>query len=243
MQTAEEVLERPAENTARAADAMVVGIEAEIVSGVLVEGSMLPAERELMAAYGVSRGVVREAIARLAARGLLDARPRYRPIVRRPGVEAAFSALEGVVGHLLGGQADVKNLYDMRVFVEAALARAAALQARREDIAALREALSANEHAIPDSDAFYATDVAFHAALYQVPRNPILPAVHKAFTGWLAPHWDRMPRSPERNRINYLSHREIFNAIVERDADGAERLLQSHLAAAWEYVRGTFETS
>jgi DNA-binding FadR family transcriptional regulator len=235
-------MERPGEGAARAADAMVAGIEAQIVSGVLAEGSMLPAERELMAAYGVSRGVVREAIARLAARGLLDTRPRYRPVVRRPGAEAAFSALEGVVGHLLGDQADVKNLYDMRVFTEAALARAAALQARREDIAALREALSENERAIADSDAFYATDVAFHAALYRVPRNPILPALHKAFTGWLAPHWERMPRSPERNRINYLSHREIFNAIVERDADGAERALQSHLSAAWEYVRGTFET-
>jgi DNA-binding FadR family transcriptional regulator len=243
MQTAEDTLPRQGNGGARAADAMVAGIEARIIAGTLAEGSMLPAERELMASYRVSRGVVREAIARLAARGLLVARPRFRPIVRRPGAEAALSALEGVAGHLLGDKADVKNHYDMRVFVEAALTRMAALQARREDIAALREALAANERAISDSDAFYATDVAFHAALYQVPRNPILPAVHKAFTGWLAPHWERMPRSPERNRVNYLSHREIFHAIVERDAEGAERALQSHLSAAWEYVRGTFEAT
>jgi DNA-binding FadR family transcriptional regulator len=70
-----------------------------------------------------------------------------------------------------------------------------------------------------------------------------LPSVHKAFTSWLSPHWERMLRSPERNRINFLSHREICEAIVDRDPDAAERALQNHLAAAWEYVRGTFAES
>ncbi|MGN6548749.1 MAG: FCD domain-containing protein [Pararhizobium sp.] len=232
---------RAAIAAARAADAMVVDIEADILSGKLADGGFLPAERELMAEYGVSRGVVREAIVRLASRGLVEARPRFRPVVRRPGLEAALGALEGVVGHLLGDQTGVKNLYDARVFLEAALARNAAINARKDDIAALRSALAANEAAIADSETFYTTDVAFHAALYEIARNPILPAVHKAFTAWLSPHWLRMPRSPERNRVNYLSHRVIFAAIVERDPEGAEQALVKHLSAAWEYVRGTFE--
>ena len=67
----------PAGAGVRAADAMVARIEAEIVSGRLADGSFLPAERELMAEYGVGRGVVREAIARLASRGLVDARPGF----------------------------------------------------------------------------------------------------------------------------------------------------------------------
>ena len=225
----------------RTADMMVVDIEAGIVSGKFTDGCFLPAERELMAEYGVSRGVVREAIARLASRGLIEARPRFRPVVRRPGVEAAFNAVEGVVSHLLGNQTGVKNLYDTRVFLEAALARNAAINARKEDIAALRSALAANEAAIPDSEAFYTTDVAFHAVLYEIARNPVLPAVHKAFTAWLSPHWLRMPRSPERNRVNYLSHRDIYTAIVERDPEAAEQALLKHLSAAWEYVRGAFE--
>lgn len=226
---------------ARAADTMVVDIEAGIVSGKLTDGSFLPAERELMAEYCVSRGVVREAIARLASRGLVETRPRFRPVARRPGVEAALGALEGVVGHLLGDQTGVKNLYDTRVFLEAALARNAAINARKDDIAALRSALAANEAAIPDSGTFYSTDVAFHAVLYEIARNPILPAVQKAFTAWLSPQWLRMPRSPERNRVNYLSHRVICEAILERDPEGAEQALLKHLSAAWEYVRGTFE--
>ncbi|ESY81084.1 FCD domain-containing protein [Mesorhizobium australicum] len=227
---------------ARAADAMVAGIEADITSGRLGDGSYLPAERELMIEYGVGRGVVREAIARLASRGLVEARPRFRPVARRPGLDAALGALDGIVGHLLSDQAGVKNLYDMRVFLEASLARNAAIHARKDDIAALRAALAMNEAAIPDSEKFYATDVAFHAALYDIARNPVLPVVHKAFTAWLSPHWMRMPRSPERNRVNFLSHREICTAIIERDPDGAERALLNHLSAAWEYVRGTFES-
>jgi GntR family transcriptional regulator, sialic acid-inducible nan operon repressor len=226
--------------TARAADAVVARIESRISSGELLDGAFLPAERELMAEYGISRTVVREAIARLAGRGLIEARYRFRPVIRRPGYDAALSAASGVVSHLLSRASGVKNLYDTRVFLEAALARNAALHARKEDIAALRSALADNERAISDSDRFYATDVAFHAVLYEIPRNPVFPSVHKAFTSWLAPHWERMLRSPERNRVNFLSHREICEAIVERDPDAAEKALQNHLGAAWEYVRGTF---
>lgn len=226
--------------TARAADTVVTQIESRIAVGELPDGSFLPAERELMAQYQISRSVAREAVARLAGRGLIEARHRFRPVVRRPGYDAALSAVGGIVSHLLSQGGGIKNLYDMRVFLEAALVRNAALHARKQDIADLRAALAANERAIPDSQVFYATDVAFHAVLYEVPRNPVLPAVHKAFTSWLAPHWERMLRSPERNRINYLMHREIFEAIVDRDPDAGERALQNHLAAAWEYVRGTF---
>jgi GntR family transcriptional regulator, sialic acid-inducible nan operon repressor len=226
--------------TARAADAVVARIESRISAGELADGGFLPAERELMAEYGISRTVVREAVARLASRGLIEARHRFRPIVRRPGYDAALSAVGGVVSHLLSQVGGVKNLYDTRVFLEAALVRNAALHARKDDIAALRTALNANEKAIPDSERFYTTDVAFHAVLYEIPRNPVFPSVHRAFTSWLAPHWERMLRSPERNRINYLSHREILEGIVERDPDSAERALQNHLGAAWEYVRGTF---
>ena len=62
--------------TARAADAVVARIEARISSGEFVDGAFLPAERELMGEYGISRTVVREAIARLASRGLIEARHR-----------------------------------------------------------------------------------------------------------------------------------------------------------------------
>jgi DNA-binding FadR family transcriptional regulator len=227
----------------RAADAIVREIEARIVSGALPDGAHLPPERDLIDTYGVSRTVVREAVAVLASRGLLDSRPRHRPVVRRPGAEAALAAAGSVVGHLLREAGGVKNLYDTRILLEGALVRYAALNARKDDIAALTRALAENEAAIPEAGRFYATDVAFHAVLYDIPRNPILPAVHKAFTAWLSFHWERMPRSPERNRVNWIRHSDILAAIRDRDPDAAEAALASHLNAAWEYVRGTFEVA
>ena len=74
----------------RAADAVVATIEQDIVSGVLTNDSPLPPERDLMGRFGISRTVVREAIATLTTRGLLESKPRHRPIVRKPGYDAAF---------------------------------------------------------------------------------------------------------------------------------------------------------
>lgn len=224
----------------RAADAVVRQLEARIVAGDLADGAPLPPERDLIETFGVSRTVVREAVATLASRGLVESRPRFRPVVRRPGYDAALAAADGVVGHLLAQSGGVKNLYDTRIFLEASLVRQAARQALKDDIEALKRALDANEAAIPDSAAFYRTDVAFHAVLYDIPKNPVFPAIHKAFTAWLAPHWVKMPRSPERNRVNFLRHSDIYHAIRDRDPDAAEAALNAHLNAAWEYVRGTF---
>ena len=225
----------------RAADAVVKVIESRIAAGELPDGGPLPPERDLIETFGVSRTVVREAVATLASRGRVEGKPRFRPVVRRPGYDAALAAASGVVGFLLAQSGGVKSLYDIRILLEAALVRHAAKHARKADVEALKLALAANEAAIPDNESFYRTDVAFHAVLYEIPKNPILPSIHKAFTGWLEPHWVKMERSPERNRVNFLRHSDIYHAIRDRDPDGAEAALNAHLNAAWEYVRGTFD--
>ncbi|WP_029075882.1 FCD domain-containing protein [Kaistia adipata] len=224
----------------RAADAIVTAIEQDIVSGLLENGSPLPPERDLMGRFGISRTVVREAIATLTTRGLLESKPRHRPIVRRPGYDAAFSAVGGVVSHLLRQDGGVKTLYDVRIFLEASLVRHAALHARKEDIAALRTALEQNRAAIDDPVLFDNTDVAFHAIFYRILGNPVLPAVHRAFVTWLFEHWQSMNRSAEQNLIYYAGHKAIFDAIIDRDPDAAEQALLVHLGEAWETVRGTF---
>lgn len=233
--------EEPVTPSARAADTVIAALEAQIMSGALASDTPLPTERELMKQFNASRTVIREAIATLSYRGLLESKPRFRPIVRKPDYSAALNAVGGTLGHLLSEPGGVKDLYDSRVFFERALVREAALAARRDDVRELREALAANEQAIDDSDRFYATDVAFHGVLYRIPRNPIFPAVHNAYIAWLSPHWKKMLRSPERNLVNYKSHQRIFLAIEERDPDAAEEALVSHLKAAWEYVRVTFD--
>jgi DNA-binding FadR family transcriptional regulator len=234
----DEVMTRPDER--RAADSVVAEIEQDIVTGKLANGAPLPPERDLMGRFSVSRTVVREAIATLTTRGLLECKPRHRPIVRSPGYDAAFSAVGNVVVHLLKQNNGVKTLFDARIFLEAALVRHAALHACKEDIAALREALADNLAAIDDPVAFDNTDVAFHAIFYAISGNPIFPAIHRAFVSWLFGHWQSMPRSAEQNLAYHAGHKAMFDAIINRDPEGAEKALQSHLEEAWETVRGTF---
>lgn len=228
------------DETGRAADQVVRSIADRIRSGELADGQPLPPERDLMDAFGISRTVVREAVRTLSSRGLIEALPRHRPVVRKPGYDAAFDAVGSIVTHLLGEPGGVKNLFDTRIMVEAALVRQAAKEAGREDIATLKSALQANEAAIADSELFYRTDNAFHGVLYQIPQNPVLPAIHRAYTTWLAPQWSRMPRLPDRNRANYEAHSAIFDAILMRDPDAAEECLRVHLIRAWAQVRETF---
>jgi len=227
--------------TGRAADNVVAILEAKIVSGELENEAPLPAERELMEQFGTSRTVIREAISKLSSRGLVETRPRFRPIVRKPDYATVLHACGNVVQHLLTEKSGIKNLYDSRVFVERALVRDAASSARKQDIVDLKSALEANRKAIPNSLEFYRTDVAFHGVLYRIPRNPIFPAIHEGYTSWLAPQWDRMLRSPERNEVNYIAHKAILDAILERDPGAAEEALTNHLKAAWEFVRVTFD--
>lgn len=227
----------------RAADDLFQVFAADIQAGRLPAGSPLPPEREIVDQYGVSRTVVRETIQALANRGLVEARPRHRPVVRKPGYETAVDTLGSVVSHLLNQPGGVRNMFDTRIMIEASLVRQAATTAVKQDIAALKEALSANKAAIDDSEEFYRTDMAFHKVLFAIPGNPVLPAIHKAYVTWLSPHWSRMPRLPERNLENVAAHAAIFEAILMRDADAAENALRAHLDDAWTQVEQTFASN
>ena len=224
----------------RAADALYRQLSGMISRGELAEGQHLPPEREIVEAFGVSRTVVREAVQALANKGLVEARPRFRPVVRRPSFDTAFENADTVVGRLLKEPGGVRNLFETRILIEAGLVRQAALTASADDLAAVAEALAANAAAIQNSEKFYQTDRGFHEALYRIGGNPVLMSVHKAFVTWLAPQWRKMPRLPDRNARNYRAHKEIYDAIAEHDPDRAEAALRAHLNEAWEQVKAVF---
>ncbi len=211
-----------------------------IQAGRFQEGERLPAERDLMQRYGVSRAAVREAIVSLANRGLVVTRLGHRPVVRKPDYEIAIDRVGNLVGHLVVDRKGVWNLFETRIFIEAALARWAANHARRDDIEELKAALAANREAIGDAQRFDETDAAFHAVLYRIPGNPIYPAIHKAYVEWLVQHWRSMKRGADIDQMNYAGHEAILDAITARDPDAAEEALRRHLVAAWEFVRSTF---
>lgn len=226
----------------RASDDLVAEIEGRIASGQFENNKPLPAERDLMEEFGTSRTVVREAISTLANRGLVESRPRFRPVVKKPDYGTVLTATGQIIGHLLDEPGGVANLYKSREFVERGLVRHAALYATKNDITNLKAALSANYAAINDTPTFFQSDMQFHGVLYQIIDNPIFPPIHKGYTAWLAPNWGRMKRSSDHNKINYEAHKKIYDAILERDPVRAEDALGEHLSLAWECVKGTLKT-
>lgn len=224
----------------RASDALFRHFAEMIRIGKLRDGDPLPPEREIVQIYGVSRTVVREAVLALSNKGLVEAKPRFRPVVRKPSYDTAMETVSTLVGQLLQDPKGVYNLFETRIMIETALARQAATSGTSQDLEALRAALDANGAVIEDSAAFYASDIAFHNVLYQIPRNPVLPAIQRAYTSWLEPQWSRMPRLSARNRANHQAHTAIFDSIAAKDPDRAEQALRAHLHAAWEQVSVTF---
>jgi DNA-binding FadR family transcriptional regulator len=225
----------------RASDDLVAEIEVRIASGQFENNKPLPAERDLMDMFGASRTVVREAISTLANRGLLESKPRFRPVVKKPDYGTVLTATGKIIEHLLSEPGGVSDLYKSREFIERSLARHAALHANKDDIAELKAALAANYEAIDDTPRFFQTDMAFHGVLYNIIRNPIFPAIHEGYLSWLSPSWGKMNRAPDHNLINYQAHKKIYDAILERDPVQAEDAMSEHLAVAWEVVKDTLE--
>src|SRR3954465_4684727 len=116
---------------------------AELIdNGEFSIGSRLPPERELMKRFNVSRTAVRESIAALATRGLVRLRPAHRPVVQRPDYTAALAVIGELVPRLIGEETGARTLFETRIFMEAALARNAAIRATAEDLDRLELALA-----------------------------------------------------------------------------------------------------
>ncbi len=107
----------------RRADNIVQEVEQRILDGRLPVGAILPSERILMEEFSASRTVVREAITALSNRGLLDCKPRFRPTIRKPGMETAFAITTPIVQQLLVERAGVENHQAHKVIFDAILSR------------------------------------------------------------------------------------------------------------------------
>src|SRR5262245_21635308 len=133
------IIERPAVLS----DQVVAFLERRIGSGKIAPGARLPSERELCAQFGVSRIVVREAIARLKADGYVET---------RQGAGASVPAHPGFLTYRLRPgspirQQDLSHIMELRFAVEVVAAQLAALRRRDADLLAMEASLHAMQEA------------------------------------------------------------------------------------------------
>jgi len=213
---------------------VVEKLQGMIQSGELKPGDELPSERDIMVALNVGRPAVREALLALQSKGLILTENGRRARVRLPSVTNVITTLDGVVGLMLKRADSLKNLFDLRVFIECAMARHAAQAINEKRLAEFRAALDENKRAIGDREAFLQTDIAFHRILFLTAENPVFDAAHGALVSWIMDRWRRIRRTNETETIAYQGHLQIYKAVSRHDPDAAEKAMRKHLEASWK---------
>jgi len=202
----------------------------DITTGKLAPGSRLPTEQEMIAATGVSRTVVREAVAALRAEGLVITRQGVGTIVA-DGAGRPFR-LNLVDERSLR---EVLQVAELRTGVEIEAAGLAAERASPEAIRRIGDALAGIESAVKRGEDAIEQDFAFHRSIAEATGNPQFLRFLDFLGRFIIPRQTiRAAAGTKESRRAYLErlqgeHREIYKAIRAREVARARAAMRRHL--------------
>jgi len=212
----------------RLADRAYSGIVQIINEDGLAAGDRLPSEAKLAELFGISRTIVREALVRLAADGITEARRGAGSYVkRRPserlGDHMPMQALASALG-----------TYEVRFVVEAEAARLAAIRRSPEQMEQIEAALEDLRRALLSSAPAHDEDWRLHEAIVDATFNTsfklVLDQLRDDVAGILRAGVDiSRSRPPEVIGAMMAEHDAIVEAIRARDGDGAALAMRWHL--------------
>jgi DNA-binding FadR family transcriptional regulator len=198
-------------------------LRADLDSGLYAPGERLPAERELAQRLGAGRGTLRKALEALEAEGRIRRRVGQGTFVAEA---AAIAALR------LDAAPTPADVMETRLMLEPAIAAAAAVRARPEQIAAIADLADSGERGLR---VWETRDDAFHAALAEASGNPLLVALLETLRTMRAREdWGKLRKvshTPERRRAFLAHHRAIAGAVSNRDPKAAAAAMREHLVA------------
>lgn len=220
------------------AEEVVGNLTESIQQGQLKPGDKLPTESEIMATLGVSRTVVREALSRLQASGLVETRHGIgtfvlnRPIETHSPFRIDPSAMVTAM--------DVLAMLEFRVSLEAEAASLAATRRSDDQLRAMRRALDdMKRNAAEGSDAV-GSDFEFHLSIARATGNRYFTDIMGHLGTMVIPRSRLQVSQPEREqyleRVNF-EHESIFDAIERRDPEAAKAAMRMHLTNSRERLR------
>ena len=204
----------------------------EIAAGRLKAGDKLPTEHELAKTFGVSRSVVREAIAQLRNEGLLDTRqgvgafvldPQRRPIIRIDSTD-------------LSNPESFRSLFQLRVPLEVEAAGLAALHHTAEDLERLDEALEIMRGMDTRwTSEGVSADLEFHCALADGTQNEYY-SMFVGFIGEKITNTIAVARAraelEQIVQITVAEHTAVRDAVAARDMMRARAAMRAHILGA-----------
>ncbi len=196
------------------ADAVFEKLESDILTGVYKRGDVIT-ENELSTALSVSRTPIREAIRRLEQENLLK----------------EISKGHEVIGITFE---DIMDIYDVRIAIEGKATRLCAERITDAEIEEMREVIELQEfYTLKNSaDKIKGTDSRFHELIYKCSGSAIYDSILSNLHRKIQLCRKVSVSSSDRAELAIKEHREIFNAICNRDMDLAEKLMIEHVINA-----------
>jgi GntR family transcriptional regulator, transcriptional repressor for pyruvate dehydrogenase complex len=206
-------------------------ISDEILGGRFKAGERLPTERELAETFGVSRNVIREAIARLTFEGTVE--PRQGSGVFVLGTHAV-SALR-LDAEMLRDRSLFARLFELRSILEGEAASLAAARRGRKHLAAIKTALR-RLHESQGTPQSVDADLEFHRAVALASDNVYV----AIFINFISEHVrasiananERVDLA-SRERINKEEHVAIYEAVAARDIEALATVCGGTSARLW----------
>lgn len=220
----------------RLSEQVAAAIEEAIISGTYPVGSRLPSEQSLADQFAVSRNVVREATKMLKERGLIDILSGSGLYVARPNPEATSNAL-GRYLWLLGAQAPVKSLYEVRRVLEGANVDLAARKAEGHDLEAMEACLERLERHAGSIEQWVEADLDFHLCVAAATQNPLFRMLLEPLVDQLRGVIAEGYVTPDATAVGLEAHRDIYQHIRAGRADEAYRAMMDHLHDSEERVQ------
>ncbi|MDI6024985.1 FadR/GntR family transcriptional regulator [Corticibacterium sp. UT-5YL-CI-8] len=210
-----------------------------IHSGLYERGAKLPTEQVLIEEFGVSRTVVREAIANLKAGGMVTTRQGVGVFVQHQTPLRPFWIEEARLGMVN----EVVSVLELRIALEVETAAIAAERHLPEHLQRMRASLATMSAAIEAGEDSIQADLSFHRTIAQATLNPHFLGLFNYLGELLIPRANLKTfaltgssRQDYLDRIN-REHAKVFSAIEQNDPDGARAAMRLHLSGSKDRLK------
>src|SRR5215472_4622287 len=204
-----------------------------IVSGQYKPGDLLSGEVASSERLEVSRTAYREAVRILAAKGLVDARPK---VGTRINPLSQWHLLDpDVLDWAFESEPDIElfnSLFELRDVVESAAAALAATSRTSAHLQIMRTALEEMSKHTLATEAGRQADLDFHSTLLEATSNPFIISLTNGFSAAIRTTTTFKQRKRPLRRDPMPDHLKVFEAIEERDPDKAQRAMSELIMLA-----------
>ena len=222
---------------------LVAKISKQITDGGMQPGEKLPTESMIMNEHGVSRTVVREAISRLQASGLVETRHGVGTFVLAAPIQNNFRIDPATIVTLK----DVIAVLELRISLEVEAAGLAAQRRTEEQLAVLETTLHELINKKNTSSSSISNDFKFHSLIAEATGNPYFKDIFNHLGTTIIPR-TRIDTAgmTGSDQTQYLArvnreHEDIFAAIARKDPDAARTAMRLHLINSRERMRALHE--